>query len=70
MNDTDIEITASPATTDSVVARPPRPPATTGLDTAPRAQRQPPAPMADEGFRLSQLWDGSLPVENCDQRTP
>ncbi|WP_382157259.1 glycine betaine/L-proline ABC transporter permease ProW [Hydrogenophaga sp. ANAO-22] len=61
MNDTDIEITASPATTDAWGASTAAA-SDNWLDTP--ALSDTTAPMADEGFRLSQLWDGSLPVEN------
>lgn len=61
MNDTDIDTPLSPATNDAWGAST----ATASdqwLDTT--ALTDTATPMADEGFRLSQLWDGSLPVEN------
>ncbi|MGQ3193626.1 MAG: glycine betaine/L-proline ABC transporter permease ProW [Hydrogenophaga sp.] len=61
MNDTDIEITASPTTTDAWGASTAAA-SDNWLDTT--ALSDTTTPMADEGFRLSQLWDGSLPVEN------
>ncbi|MBU7574682.1 MAG: glycine betaine/L-proline ABC transporter permease ProW [Hydrogenophaga sp.] len=61
MTDTDIEITASPATTDAWGASTAAA-SDNWLDTTALADTS--TPMADDGFRLSQLWDGSLPVEN------
>lgn len=64
MNDTDTLIPDTPSTADAANAwgSPAAAASDNWLDTA--ASMDATASMTDEGFRLSQLWDGSLPVEN------